>query len=205
MAGGLSRADGIGPSIAADTRSALLAAALEILRKHGAGAMTVRSVANAAGCSTTGVYTWFGGKTGLVEAIFIDGFQNFGETIRAATPDGSGDKPLVGMALAYRSWALAHPTQYMVMFGGAVPDYEPSAQALAIAIGTFEDLVVATRSSMDALDLDGTAQDIAHHLWAGIHGYVSLELARMDMTNSDQQRADRFLLGLTRLMRGCRR
>jgi len=190
---------------AIDMRSVLLACALEILRTKGAGAMTVRSVANAAGCSTTGVYTWFGGKTGLVEAIFIDGFQHFGEAIRAATPDGSDDKPLAGMALAYRFWALAHPTQYMVMFGGAVPDYVPSEHAHAIATATFDDLVAATRSSMEVLDLDGTARDVAHHLWAGIHGYVSLELANMDMTDSDDERSERFLLGMIRLMRGCRR
>ena len=33
----------------------------------------MRAVAKGAGCSTTGVYTWFGGKQGLVEAIFVDG------------------------------------------------------------------------------------------------------------------------------------
>ncbi|MEO6493454.1 MAG: TetR/AcrR family transcriptional regulator [Ilumatobacteraceae bacterium] len=186
-------------------RSVLLTAALSILGEQGAGAMTVRSVATTAGCSTTGVYTWFGGKAGLVEAIFIDGFQNFGEAIRAAAPDGTDAKPLSGMALAYRLWALANPTQYLVMFGAAVPDYQPSDEAIAIAIATFEDLVVATRASMDVLNLDGTARDIAHHLWAGIHGYVSLELSKMDMAGNDDERADRFLIGLARLMRGCMR
>lgn len=192
-------------SSAQDMRSALLTSALAILSSKGAGAMTVRSVATAAGCSTTGVYTWFGGKTGLVEAIFIDGFQNFGDTIRASVPDGTPSRPLIGMALAYRDWALAHPTQYMVMFGGAVPDYRPSDHALAIARATFDDLVVATRSSMETLDLVGTPHDIAHHLWAGIHGYVSLELAGMDMMVGDDERIDRYLLGLERLMRGCAR
>ena len=193
-------------SIAAtDMRAALLGAALEILRTKGAGAMTVRSVANGAGCSTTGVYTWFGGKPGLVEAIFIDGFQTFGEALRTASPEAPGRKPLVGMADAYRRWALSHPTQYMVMFGGAVPDYVPSEHALEIATATFDDLVAATRSTMEVLDLDGTAREIAHHLWAGIHGYVSLELARMDMTESDEERSERFRMGLARLMRGCMR
>ena len=40
-------------------------------------ALTVRNVAAAAGCSTTGVYTYFGGKDGLVDAIFVDGFEKF--------------------------------------------------------------------------------------------------------------------------------
>src|SRR3954453_21336417 len=92
-----------------DTRQAIFDAAIAILRRHGAGALTVRSVATAAGCSTTGVYTWFGGKHGLVEAIFVDGFERFGAALDGAA--GATE-----MAMVYRTWALANPTHYMVMF-----------------------------------------------------------------------------------------
>ncbi len=188
-----------------DTRSAILSAALSILQKHGAGAMTMRSVASAAGCSTTGVYTYFGGKAGLVEAIFIDGFQNFGETIHAARRASPADQPLAGLAEAYRAWALSNPTQYMVMFGRAVPDYVPSTDARDVATSTFDDLVASTRLTMATLDLVGDPIEIAHHLWAGIHGYVSLELAGMDMANDDAERTKRFRLGVVKLLRGCMR
>ena len=192
------------PGATPDTRSSLLTAALGILQREGAGAMTVRSVAKAAGCSTTGVYTWFGGKNGLVEAIFVDGFERFGEAIRAVSPASEGRRPLDRIAHEYRTWALGNPTQYMVMFGRAVPDYVPSDEARVIAIGTFEDLVDATAGLIESAGLAGTPHDVAHHLWAGIHGYVSLELAGMDMAESDTERLERFRRGLTRLVRGCR-
>jgi len=186
-----------------EPREAILSAAIDILHNHGAGALTVRSVASAAGCSTTGVYTYFGGKNGLVEAIFIDGFQRFGAALEVARAAGPPDGPVDVMAQAYRDWALANPTHYMVMFGRGVPDFHPSTEALAIASGTFEQLVDATTTMMAKLGISGAPLDIAHHLWAGMHGYVSLEIANMDRTNDPKERQRRFDLGVRRLVHGC--
>ena len=91
-----------------------------------AAALTVRNVASEAGCSTTGIYTYFGGKNGLVEAIFVEGFESFD----AATAPFMEVDDLAGGCRAYREWALANPTQYMVMFGRAVPDFVPSGDTL---------------------------------------------------------------------------
>ena len=192
------------PSGVSEQRSTILAAAIEILHARGAGALTVRSVANAAGCSTTGVYTWFGGKNGLVDAIFMDGFRRFGATLHAARAAARADTPLAGLADAYRDWALANPTHYMVMFGRAVPDFEPSDEAIAIARGTFATLVDVAAITIRDGDVVGAPDDVAHHLWAGMHGYVSLELAGMDMARSAEERAVRFQQGLRRLLRGLR-
>jgi AcrR family transcriptional regulator len=190
-------------SSANDTRNAILQAAVSILHEHGAGALTVRSVAAAAGCSTTGVYTWFGGKNGLVEAIFVDGFLRFGDALAAVRTRSKPDRQLGAMAHAYREWARANPTHYMVMFGGAVPDFRPSEQARTTARGTFEPLVTAITALGAVNDLDGRPRSIAHHLWAGMHGYISLEIADMDMSDSETARRKAFDDGLRRLMRGC--
>jgi AcrR family transcriptional regulator len=186
-----------------DQRDAILSAAIEILHSNGAGALTVRSVASAAGCSTTGVYTYFGGKNGLVEAIFIDGFQRFGVALEVARASAPPDGPVDVMAQAYRDWGLANPTHYMVMFGRGVPDLHPSPEALAIAGGTFEQLVDATITMMAKLGISGEPRELAHYLWAGMHGYVSLEIANMDRITDPKERQRRFDLGLRRLVRGC--
>ena len=188
---------------ATDPRSAILAAAISILRREGAGALAVRSVAAAAGCSTTGVYTWFGGKNGLVEAIFVDGFKRFGEALDAAKRGNSARKHLAALGEAYRTWALSNPTHYTVMFAKAVPDYEPSDDALAAARATFDQLVVATQAAVADNALRGEPFELAHHLWAGIHGYISLELAGMDLRANESDRAEAFRVGLQRQLAGC--
>ncbi|MCU1393414.1 MAG: transcriptional regulator, TetR family [Ilumatobacteraceae bacterium] len=187
------------PEPAPSVRDGILAAAIEILHAHGAGGLTVRSVATAAGCSTTGVYTWFGGKNGLVEAIFVDGFERFGAALRHARST-SKDIAVDGMANAYREWAIANPTHYMVMFGRAVPDFRPSPDALTTALGTFVQLVDATSAAMHRLGVPGDANEIAHHLWAGMHGYVSLEVADMDITDDAAVRQRRFDDGVRHLV-----
>lgn len=154
-----------------DMPSVLIAAALALLQREGAAGLTVRNITHEAGCSTTGVYTYFGGKHGLVEAIFLEGFDSFDEAVRPGLE--SGDLGAAGRA--YRWWALDHRTQYMVMFGGAVPDYVPSGPARERALLSFSRLADGVHRSAPGDD----HAERAHHLFATVHGYVMLEMAEM--------------------------
>ena len=156
-------------------RLALVEAALEVLQRDGAAKLTVRNITEQAGCSTTGVYTWFGGKHGLVEAIFVDGFESFD---RALDPHLEIDD-LVGAGLAYRRFALAHRMQYLVMFGRAVPEYEPSDTALNRAVISFAKLAEAVERVHRTAGRSDDSAAAAFHLFATVHGYVMLELAGM--------------------------
>ena len=152
-------------------RDAIVRAALDILQREGAAALTVRNITAAAGCSTTGIYTYFGGKAGLVEAIFVEGFEGFDGAVGPALAAGD----LLTAGRAYRRWALDHPTQYMVMFGRAVPDFEPSPGALERAAASFAGLTAGVARAVQRDDAD----DHAYHLFATVHGYVMLEMSGM--------------------------
>src|SRR5262245_7208073 len=91
-------------------RDAILAAALMLLRRDGEAGLRVRTVAAAAGCSTTGVYTWFGGKHGLIEAIYVEGFEAFKAELRAVPPGPSPLAHVRALAHRYRAWAVTDPT-----------------------------------------------------------------------------------------------
>lgn len=152
-------------------RRQLLDAALVVLRRDGAPGLTVRHIAEEAGCSTTGIYTHFGGKQGLVEAIFLEGFDSFDETLLPLYEQGR----LVEAGRAYRTWALANPTHYLVMFGRAVPDFTPSDPAMERANHSFVALADAVGRHHDGAD----PMAAAYHLFATVHGYVMLELVDM--------------------------
>ncbi len=160
-----SRGDGRG-----EMRAVLLDAALTVLRRDGAAGLTVRAITQEAGCSTTGVYTYFGGKHGLVEAIYLEGFESFDREVSTRALDGD----LPGAGRAYRRWALANPMHYMVMFGRAVPDFEPSDAARARGQQSFDALVVGVAAAGARDAVAG-----AYRLYATVHGYVMLELAGM--------------------------
>ncbi len=158
-----------------DQRDVILAAAIDILGSDGASALTVRNVATMSGCSTTGVYTYFGGKGGLVEAIFVQGFDSFDQALAEA--ERSGD--LLSAGMSYRRWALDNPTHYLVMFGRAVPDFEPSETASLRAMQSFEQLVDMVAKVVDDDRSAAELTELAFHVWATVHGYVMLELLGM--------------------------
>lgn len=156
-------------------RARLVDAALSVLRRDGAAGLTVRAITAEAGCSTTGVYTYFGGKRGIVDAIFSQGFDSFDEAVGPGLAAGD----LIEGGRAYRRWAFDHPTQYMVMFGSAVPDYEPSDAARARSLESFQRLSDGVARAGIAVRPDETIEQTAYHFFATVHGYVMLEMASM--------------------------
>jgi AcrR family transcriptional regulator len=185
-----------------DQRDAILTAAIGIVQNDGAAALTVRNVAAAAGCSTTGVYTYFGGKDGLVDAIFVDGFERFDAALAEAdrTPDPLRCLFLTGEV--YRAWALANPAQYQVMFTRAIPDFYASEPALARALQSFEALVGRVSRAIESGDLGaGEPHELAMHVWATVHGYVMLELMQMQPPTAPPM-SPTYTAGLERLFRG---
>jgi len=159
-------------------RAALVRAALTVLQRDGASALTVRNITAEAGCSTTGVYTYFGGKRGLVEAIFVEGFESFD---RAVVPLLAKDDMLAS-GRAYRRWALANPTQYMVMFGRAVPDFTPTEAALQRAVQSF----AALAETIERVAPGDDYAERAFHVFATLHGYVMLELSGMGAPTEEE-------------------
>lgn len=158
-------------------RRTLLDAASRLLLAEGPGALTMRRVAGAVGCSTTVLYTMFGGKEGLADALFREGFERLRRRLEAVADDDPMRR-LAALADAYRANALAERAYYGVMFQQAIPGFRPSAASLAAARASLEVLALAVRAAMDAGALrPGDPQPVAEVLWAAVHGVVSLELA----------------------------
>lgn len=156
-------------------RARLVDSALTVLRRDGAGGLTVRAITTEAGCSTTGVYTYFGGKHGVVDAIFTQGFDSFDVAVGPGLAAGD----LIEAGRAYRRWAFDHPTQYMVMFGSAVSEYEPSDEARGRSLESFGRLADGiSRAGFGRRDGE-TLEQTAYHFFATVHGYVMLEMASM--------------------------
>ena len=164
-------------------RRALLDAASRLLVEEGPQALSMRRVAAAAGCSTTVLYTLFGGKEGLADALYREGFARLTAAIQAAvaTVEAAGGDAVavaVAAARAYRANALAERNYYGIMFLNPIPGFVPSAESLAAADASLGPLTGAIRDAMAAgvLVVDDPRR-MAEVCWAAAHGVVSLELA----------------------------
>ncbi len=155
----------------------ILAAASELLSERGAEGLNVRRIAERAGTSTMGVYSRFGSKLGVVDALYREGFERLRSQTEPLVDAGEPLEALEALCIAYRETALANATHYEIMFGHAVPGFEPSPQARAEAFASFDRVVVAAlRRAIDAGSLRGDPLELGLRLWALVHGMVSLEL-----------------------------
>ena len=162
------------------TSRALLEAAHRLLADHGSDALTVRRIATEAGMSTMNVYSRFGGKDGVIDELYIDGFTRLFGAINAVpeTDDFTADLPM--LAHVYRQFALDNPTYYKVMFRSAIRDFDPSPRATDLSLSGLARLVERIQTAQDTGQVrkgDGyQAHEVAAWLWASFHGLVSLEL-----------------------------
>lgn len=106
------------------TRTALLAAAERLIHERGPDAASVRAVADEVGTSTRAIYTVFGSKQGLLEALATRLFEDLIAAIDAVPVTDKPTDDLVETGLAFRRTALQHPALYRLVFLRVVPDIE---------------------------------------------------------------------------------
>ncbi|MFI7707180.1 TetR/AcrR family transcriptional regulator [Nonomuraea sp. NPDC049480] len=160
-------------------RQDLLDAAMRVLREQGALHLTLRRVADAAGTSTMGIYTCFGGRAGLLEEIYRNGFRILHESMtRSLNGHADPQARIMAVAYGYREFALSDPALYALMFERPLPDFDPSPEQRHDALGlTFTLLTEATSAATEAgLIRSMDPVRAAYLVWTTIHGIVSIEL-----------------------------
>ena len=136
-----------GPSRREATRtatvSAIKAAALRQVAEDGAAALTIRGVARAVGLSPAGMYRYYDGRDALLTDLLVDAYSDLADTVAVAaglpTSPGSDSsasdvlaedpgvpdpaRALLDAIEAYRAWAVANPSRFLLIFGTPVPGY----------------------------------------------------------------------------------
>jgi AcrR family transcriptional regulator len=178
------------PSAAA-ARSAradeVVVAARRLLEEEGAGALTMRRLAEQLGIKAPSLYKHLPDKTALEAAIIATGFEEAAAKFEAAVEGATTGDPTAGgpttsgaatggaaqgdaaaggavvaLAAAYREFALAHPHLYRLMHNGPLPRQHLPAG-------------VEERAAAPVLRVAGSRAR-ARALWAFAHGMVMLEL-----------------------------
>ncbi|WP_052424016.1 TetR/AcrR family transcriptional regulator [Nonomuraea candida] len=161
-----------------ELRSRLLDVAVNLLRTDGPDSLTMRRIAAEAGCTTTVIYTMFGNREGLAEALYLEGFERFRRILEAVPQRRNPLEHLTALGPAYRHACLSEPGYYSLMFERAIPGFEPSerARTLARAALNILDRVIADCISAGYL-VPTQPRKIADALWAAAQGAISLERA----------------------------
>jgi AcrR family transcriptional regulator len=159
-------------------RRALLDEALATIRASGVDALTLRAIGARLGVSRMALYRHFADKRALLAAVATEGFRTLRERLLAAWEGGRDDDAFHAMGMAYVRFAVANPSHYRVMFGGAVDPPAENPELAAEAMGAFQALVDALASLQRSrvMRRDDDAMQMATYVWALVHGIAMLAI-----------------------------
>jgi AcrR family transcriptional regulator len=102
--------------------------------------LSLRAVARDMGMVSSALYRYFASRDELLTALILDAYNNLGATVEAADAAVTDRADLRGRwltaARAIRSWALAKPAEYALLFGSPVPGYAAPQDTIAAAART---------------------------------------------------------------------
>jgi AcrR family transcriptional regulator len=167
-------------SPSADAVHALLRAARQILESEGLPALSVRRVAEAAGCTTMHVYSRFGGKDGLLQALFDEGFDALASAQHAVPLTLPPAERVRLLCRQYLNLASERPHHYALMLGAHSGDFDPPRESRERAMATLMHLVEAVERALPpAPRRHERAEEVAHQIFAFCHGWATLRAARL--------------------------
>ncbi|MEU7576632.1 TetR/AcrR family transcriptional regulator [Streptomyces sp. NPDC041068] len=192
----------------AETTAEIKDVALELMASKGPDAITLRAIAREMGMTANALYGYFATRDDLVTALINDVYTALADAVDAAwrdAPDKDAAARIRAWADAFRTWALANPEGFRLIYGDPVPGYRApedgaapdaarrvctglaglAAAAWPHAGHLYEDDEF-TWSDFDAGLLDKVrpafpelppaAVALALRIWGHLHGLVSLEV-----------------------------
>jgi AcrR family transcriptional regulator len=138
------------------TRLALIAAAERLVAAGGPDALSVRAVADEADTTTRAVYSLFGSKAGLLDALTQRAFQILGAGLDQLpeTDDPAADLLEVGTGV-FRRFVREHPSLFRIAFQRIVPGLRAGPELTDARQETLSRLRARIQRLEDAGLLDG--------------------------------------------------
>lgn len=101
------------------------------MAESGTTALSLHAIARAMGMSTPGLYRYFASRDDLVTALILDAYNDLAEALETAAldlPEHDYAGRMMATVLAYREWALAHPVDFILIYGNPIPGYHAPEQ-----------------------------------------------------------------------------
>ncbi len=174
----------------------------------GTAGLALRPIARELGLTATALYRYFPSLDDLITALIVEAFNALADSLETAR-NGAAQAPVLErlrtVLLAYREYAVSHPTDFELIYGSPIPGYDaprevtvPAASRSLTAIVPLLEEALQTGALTPAPPYDvlpPAAQDQLTRLrehdgypeseralyltvvgWTVIHGMIMLEL-----------------------------
>jgi len=115
----------------AQTEKRIVELGREHLAREGAAGLSLRAIARDLNMVSSAIYRYVATRDDLLTLLLIDGYQELADTVQAAVDDvepGAYRQRLILACNAFRSWAVAEPSRYALLYGSPVPGYRAPAE-----------------------------------------------------------------------------
>lgn len=173
-------------------RQRLLEAATDLMAVEGPD-FSLRPLVASVGTSTSAVYSLFGSRGELVEAITVRAARSFVDAQHAIEAEEPAEL-VPALAHAMRSWAREHSAMFQVVFGRS----EDSPAVDEARESTTDPLLHAVTAAIDAGTLHGDPVTAMRTIFAGVHGFITLELLGLYPAEQADELFDALLAAIWR-------
>src|SRR6185312_6348244 len=168
-----------------ETRDKILDAARELFGLHGYEGVSMRQVAEKIEYSPTAIYVHFADKKDLFHELCNEDFARLAAEFQKVPMPLDPLERIKQIGRSYIEFGIRHPNHYRLMFMTPHPsgeleesDHEikgnPEVDAYALLMLTVNQALAERRFRDDIRNPDLIAQT----LWAGVHGVISLQIAK---------------------------
>ncbi|MBI1686577.1 TetR/AcrR family transcriptional regulator [Caulobacter hibisci] len=168
----------------AERREEILDAALALFSEKGLHAVSTRQIAEASGISQPALYAYFATKDDITAELCVRAFATLVERMEEARASFMPTAECFERALrVYVDFGLEKPDAYRVAFmvEKGLDKESVGDRPMMAGIGAFQRFAEIVAEMRDAgLTHDDDVQRMTQTLWAGLHGLVSLLIARAD-------------------------
>ena len=120
------------------TVAEIKARAWQQIAEAGAPSLSLRAIARDMGMTSSALYRYFPSRDVLLTALITDGFASLADALEAIEAEVAvvtdGGERFIRIVRAYRAWALAHPSEYALIFGTPVPGLEVEDPATKVEL-----------------------------------------------------------------------
>lgn len=100
------------------------------MQENGTAGISLRAIARKLGVTAPAIYNYFPRMDDLITALIIDAFNGLADAVDQVAHNTDYTAPLQTlecMLIAYREWAITHPTDFQLIYGNPIPAYEAPA------------------------------------------------------------------------------
>lgn len=112
---------------------------------YGTAGLSLRGIAREYNVTAPAIYNYFPRLDDLITALVVDAFNALADAMHTAIGNVSSElcaPKIRAAALAYRDWAIDHPSDFQLIYGNPIPGYAAPAEiTVPLASRPFVDVV----------------------------------------------------------------